>query len=156
DGVQSSAQLWVNGQPAIVNEPSWGISNYHDSGWTGFQVNITPFVNFGTTNLLAVRVVKQSPSVDLDTGDYFTLGGIFRSVKLYTVPQTNFADIQVETHLLPNNQARVDVTADVNQGNSSTPVLMTLNGVVTTNNATNGTATFSQFINQPNLWSAEF
>ena len=84
-------------------------------------------VKYGTTNLLAIRVVKNAPAVDLDTGDYFTLGGIFRPVTLYSVPQTNFADVQVATHLLPNNQAEVDVTADVTQGDASTPVLMTLN-----------------------------
>ncbi len=156
DGVQTSAQVWVNGQPALVNEPSWGIPNYHDSGWTAFQVDLTPLVNFGTTNLLAIRVVKKSPSVDLDTGDYFTLGGIYRPVTLYSVPQTNFAGVQVETHLLPNNQARVDVSADVNQGDASTPVLLTLNGVQTVTNAANGKAAFSQIISQPRLWSAEF
>jgi beta-galactosidase/beta-glucuronidase len=156
DGVQTSAQIWINGQPAIVNEPSWGIQNYHDSGWTGFQVNITPFVNFGTTNLLAVRVTKQSPSVDLDTGDYFTLGGIFRSVTLYSIPRTNFADVQMQTHLLPGDQAEVDVIADVNQGDASTPVVMGLNGVFVTNNAANGKATFTNIVSNPRLWSAEF
>ena len=156
DGVQTSAELWINGQPATANEGSWSIDNFHDSGWTGFQVNITPLVNFGTSNLLAVRVVKQSPAVDLDTGDYFTLGGIFRPVTLYSVPQTNFADVQVTTHLLPGNQAEVDVTTDVNQGDVSTPVSMTLNGVETVTNAANGKAVFTQIINQPSLWSAEF
>lgn len=156
DGVQSSAQVWVNGQPATVNEASWGLNNYHDSGWTGFQVDLTSLVSFGTSNLLAIRVVKQSPSVDLDTGDYFTLGGIFRPVTLYSIPQTNFTDVQVNTHLLPNNQAEVDVTTDVTGGDASTPVSMTLNGVVTVTNATNGKASFTQIINQPRLWSAEF
>ncbi len=156
DGVQDSAQVWVNGQPALVNEASWGLNNYHESGWTGFQVNITPLVNFGTTNLLAIRVVKNAPSVDLDTGDYFILGGIYRPVTLYSVPQTNFADVQVQTHLLPNNQAEVDVTANVTQGDASTPVLMTLNGVQSVTNASNGKVAFAQIINHPNLWSAEF
>ncbi len=156
DGVQDSAQVWLNGQPATVNESSWGISNYHESGWTAFQVNLTPLVNFGTTNLLAIRVVKNTPSVDLDTGDYFILGGIYRPVTLYSVPRTNFAAVQVETHLLPNNQARVVVAADVSAGDASTPVLMTLNGVQTVTNAANGKALFSQLISQPKLWSAEF
>lgn len=156
DGVQSSAEIWVNGQPVTVNQSSWGLNNYHDSGWTDFQVDVTSFVNFGTTNLLAVRVVKQSPSVDLDDGDYFTLGGIFRPVTLYSVPQTNFTDVQVTTHLLPNNQAQVSVSADVAGGSASTPVSMDLNGVVTVTNAANGKASFTQIISQPNLWSAEF
>ena len=156
DGVQSSAEVWVNGQPATVNEASWGINNYHESGWTAFQVDITPLINIGTTNLLAIRVVKKTPSVDLDTGDYFTLGGIFRPVTLYSIPPTNFADVQVNTHLLPNNQAEVDVSADVTGGDASTPVAMTLNGVVTTTNAANGKVSFTQIISQPKLWSAEF
>ena len=33
---------------------------------------------------------------------------------------------------------------------------MTLNGVETVTNAANGQAVFTQIINQPNLWSAEF
>ena len=156
DGVQDSAEVWLNGQPVVVNEASWGLSNYHESGWTAFQVNLTSQVKYGTTNLLAIRVVKNAPAVDLDTGDYFTLGGIFRPVTLYSVPQTNFADVQVATHLLPNNQAEVDVTADVTQGDASTPVLMTLNGVQTVTNAANGKAVISQVITQPKLWSAEF
>jgi hypothetical protein len=64
--------------------------------------------------------------------------------------------VQVATHLLPNNQADVDVTADVTQGDASTPVLMTLNGVQTVTNAANGKAVISQVITQPKLWSAEF
>src|SRR5258707_334630 len=156
DGVQSSAEVWVNGLPVTLNEASWGLSNYHDSGWTAFQLDLTPWVNFGTTNLLAIRVVKKAPSVDLDTGDYFTLGGIFRPVTLYSIPNTNFTDVQVTTHLLPNNQAEVDVSTDVTGGDASTPVSMTLNGVVTVTNAANGKAVFAQIVNQPKLWSAEF
>jgi len=92
---QDSAEVWLNGQPVVVNEASWGLSNYHESGWTAFQVNLTSQVKFGTTNLLAIRVVKNAPAVDLDTGDYFILGGIYRPVTLYSAPQTNFADVQV-------------------------------------------------------------
>jgi autotransporter-associated beta strand protein len=156
DGVQDSAQVWVNGQPALVNEPSWGISNYHESGWTPFQVNLTPLVNFGTTNLLAIRVVKKTPSADLDTGDYFLLGGIYRPVTLYSIPFTNFAEVRVETHLLPNHQAEVDVSADVTQGEASTAVSLLLDGVEMVTNAINGKAVFTQLISQPRLWSAEF
>ena len=155
DGVLDGAQIWFNGQPVPVNEPSWNINNYHESGWTGFQVDLTSQVNFGTTNLLAVRVIKNTPSNDLDTGDYFFLGGIDRPVTLYSVPQTNIADVQVST-FLTNGVATVDVLADVNGGNATTPVSMILNGVETDATATNGTALFSQVINQPKLWSAEF
>lgn len=155
DGVLDGAQIWLNGQPVPVNEPSWNIANYHESGWTGFQVDLTSQANFGTTNLLAVRVIKNTPSNDLDTGDYFFLGGIDRPVTLYSVPQTNIADVQVST-FVTNGVATVDVLADVNNGNATTPVSMLLGGVETDATATNGTAVFSQVINQPKLWSAEF
>jgi beta-galactosidase len=155
DGVLDGAQIWLNGQPVPVNESSWNIFNYHESGWTGFQVDLTSQANFGTTNLLAVRVIKNTPSNDLDTGDYFFLGGIDRPVTLYSVPQTNIADFQVSTYVT-NDVATVDVLADVNGGNATTPVSMVLNGVETDTMATNGTVVFSQVINQPQLWSAEF
>jgi beta-galactosidase len=155
DGVLDGAQIWLNGQPVPVNESSWNIMNYHESGWTGFQVDLTSQAHFGTTNLIAVRVIKNTPSNDLDTGDYFFLGGIDRPVTLYSVPQTNIADVQVST-FVTNGVATVDVLADVNDGNTATPVSMLLDGVETDTKATNGTATFSQVINQPKLWSAEF
>ncbi len=156
DGVLTGAEIWLNGQPVPVNEPSWGISNFHESAWTGFQVDLTSQAQFGASNLLAVRVIKSTPSDDLDTGDYFYLGGIYRSVTMYSAPQTNFASLQVNTYLLSNNTARVSVTADITGGAASTPVAMFLNGVETIGAATNGQAVFNQIISQPLLWSAEF
>src|SRR5207249_3303126 len=38
DGVQNGAEIWLNGQPVKVDEPSWGRENYHEGGWTAFQV----------------------------------------------------------------------------------------------------------------------
>lgn len=47
DGVQNGSELWLNGKPVAVDEPSWGRTNYHESGWTAFQLDLTPAVKFG-------------------------------------------------------------------------------------------------------------
>src|ERR1041384_7712530 len=105
----------MNGQPVKVDEPSWGRVNYHESGWTAFQVDLTPEVKFGEKNLLAIRVTKNTKSSDLDTGDFFFLGGIHRTVKLFSVPKTHITDITVRTKLLPDNAAELELLVDLTE-----------------------------------------
>jgi len=157
DGVQNGAEFWLNGQPVQVDEPSWGRSNYHEGGWTAFEVDLTPQVKFGKRNLLAVRVTKQTRSVDLDTGDYFFLGGIHRPVKLFSVPPSHLDDMTVQTRLLAGNRAEVKVLADV-AGKGASRVTMRLGGIADAVQVgvTNGRAVLTQIVAQPKLWSAEF
>jgi beta-galactosidase len=157
DGVQNGAELWLNGQPVAVDEPSWGRTNYHEGGWTAFQADLTPAVKFGGKNLLAMRVTKKTRSVDLDTGDYFFLGGIHRPVTLFSVPKSHLADLTVQTRLLSGNRAEVKVLAEV-AGDKGANVSMRLGGVAaeTTANVEGGRATLTQIVEQPKLWSAEF
>ena len=157
DGVQNGAEIWLNGNPVKVDEPSCGQDNYHESGWTAFQVDLTPQVKFGEKNLLALRVTKNTRSSNLDSGDYFFLGGIHRTVKLFSVPQTHLDDVTVQTRLLDGNRAEVKVLADI-AGDDATTVSMQLDGTKGESNAKieNGHATFVQIVEQPKLWSAEF
>jgi len=157
DGVQNGAELWLNGKPVAADEPSWGRQNYHESGWTAFQVNLTPAVKFGETNLLAVRVLKNTRSADCDSGDYFFLGGIYRPVTLFSVPKTHLADVTVQTRLLDGDRAEVKVLAAV-AGGDATGVSMRLDGVAgeTAGQVENGGTILTQIVDQPKLWSAEF
>lgn len=173
DGVQNGAEFWLNGQPVAVDEPSWGRTNYHEGGWTAFQVDLTPAVRFGKQNLLAVRVTKQTRSVDLDTGDYFFLGGIHRSVTLFSVPKSHLTDVTIQTRLLPARCAEVSVVAEIS-GESPVGLLMRLEDVagksagnikagqvvlaqtVTQHKVEHGRAVLSQVVAEPKLWSAEF
>ena len=158
DGVQNGAEFWLNGKPVAVDEPSWGRENYHESGWTAFQVDLTPQVKFGGKNLLALRVTKNTRSSDLDSGDYFFLGGVYRTVKLFSVPKSHVADVTVQTRLLEGNRAEVKVLADV-AGDGAASVSMHLAGVEGRNprcKVENGHATLIQVVEQPKLWSAEF
>lgn len=157
DGVQNAAEIWLNGKPVAVSESSWGRTNYHESGWTAFQADLTPAVKFGAKNLLALRVMKNSRSADCDTGDYFFLGGVYRPVTLFSVPKTHLADVKVETRLLDGNRAEVKVLADV-LGKDASLVSMRLAGVQgeASSKIENGRAVLSEIVEQPKLWSAEF
>jgi len=157
DGVQNGAEFWLNGNPVMVDEPSWGRGNYHEGGWTAFQVDLTPQIKFGAKNLLAVRVTKNTRSADLDTGDYFFLGGIHRTVKLFSVPKTHVDDVTVQTRLLDGNRAEVKVLTSI-AGNDVSTVSMQLKDVdgETETKIEKGCATLVQIVPQPKLWSAEF
>ncbi|HEX4085182.1 MAG TPA: glycoside hydrolase family 2 TIM barrel-domain containing protein [Chthoniobacteraceae bacterium] len=89
DGVTDGAEIFVNGRPC----------GYHESGFTAFDIDVTKALEPGRPNLLAVRVTKQTPSVDLDTGDYWCLGGIYRENYLEALPVTHVEDITVITDL---------------------------------------------------------
>lgn len=157
DGVQCGAEVWLNGQPVSVSEPSWGRANYHESGWTAWQADLTPQVKFGQKNLLAVRVSKSTATTTLDTGDYFFLGGIYRTVTLFSVPQTHIRDFTVRTKLLEGGEAEVKVLVDV-AGASDAPMnlSMSLKGVGTVRHQEIKDRTeLTLVFPNPRLWSAE-
>jgi beta-galactosidase len=157
DAVQNGAEIWLNGKPVAVDEPSWGRTNYHESGWTAFQVCLTPQVKFGEKNLLALRVTKNTRSANLDSVDSFFLGGINRPVSLFSVPKTHLAEVIVQTRLLEGSRAEVKVIATV-AGPDAGSVAMRLDGVAgeASGKIENGRAVLTQIVAQPQLWSAEF
>ena len=159
DGVQNGAEIWLDGQPVNVSESSWGRANYHESGWTAWQADLTPLVKFGQENLLALRVAKNTKSVDLDTGDYFILGGVYRPVTLFSVPQTHIEDFSVRTHFLEDGRAEVQTLATVTgQTADKTKVSVLLEGekVVSGTADPEGRVELKQIVSHPRLWSAEF
>ncbi len=157
DGVQNGAEIYLNGQPVDVDEPWGNRPNYHEGGYDAFQANLTPAVKFGQKNLLAVRVYKNTHSVDLDTGDYFFLGGIHRSVTLFAVEPTHIDDLTVRTHLLEGDKAEVRVLLDIANPAATNKVSVQLEGespIKTVVNP-NGPTEILQPVEHPRLWSAE-
>jgi beta-galactosidase len=158
DGVQNGAELYLNGRSVNVDEPGWGRCNYHEGGFDAFQVDLTPAVRFGQKNLLALRVTKNTKSVDLDTGDYFFLGGVHRDVTLFSVPATHIRDFSVRTSLVPaSNKAELRVLVDVTSPTEGTRVSMQLEGHprVEETPDSEGHAELVQMLDNPRLWSAE-
>ena len=100
DGALDGAEVFVNGQKA----------GYHESGYTAFDVDLTGLVKPGESNLFAVRVSKTTPSFDCDTGDFQSMGGIYRDTSLIAVPETRVDDLTVRTPLAANHH---DATLNV-------------------------------------------
>lgn len=70
DGVFCEAEIYVNGQKA----------GHHEGGYTGFSVNITPYLKAGQ-NLVAVRVNNLwNPDRAPRAGEHVFSGGIYRNV----------------------------------------------------------------------------
>lgn len=81
DGVMMESQLYLNGKP-IFNRKG---------GYIGFCVDISPYVKFGATNVLAVRVSSMDnpeipPGKPLEKLDFHYYGGIYRDVRLHIMP----------------------------------------------------------------------
>ena len=158
DGALDGAEVFVNGQKA----------GYHESGYTAFDVDLTGLVKPGQTNLFAVRVSKTTPSFDCDTGDYQSMGGIYRDTSLISVPQTRIDDIVVRTPLAANYRdailaAQVHISGTPGQPvevagtlyRNGQPAGVRISG--TGRLQTDGTASvaLSAPVHAPALWSAE-
>ena len=157
DGVQNGAEVYLNGQPVAVDEASWGRTNYHEGGWNAFQVDLTPAVKFGEKNLLALRVYKNTKSVDMDSGDFFLLGGVHRTVTLFSIPKMHVQDMAVRTKLLDGGKAEVRVELIVASPADGLSATMTLDGQqpVQASSDKAGHLELVQVLDKPHLWSAE-
>jgi len=159
DGALDGTEVFVNGKKA----------GYHESGYTAFQVDLTGLIKPGQRNLLAVRVSKMTPSFEADTGDYQSMGGIYRDTSLIAVPQTHIHDITVRTPLAPNYRdatllTQVQVAGTPGQSVSVTGQLVDSNGKATgvqlSGRGRIGTdgmtgVSLSAPVTAPRLWSAE-
>jgi beta-galactosidase len=156
DGVQNGAEVYLNGKPVNVDEPSESKPNYHQGGWDAFQADLTPAVKFGDKNLLAVRVYKNTQAVDLDSGDYFFLGGIHRTVRLFSVPQTHLDDLAVRTTVSADGDAELRVLLAATEGKGAA-ASMQLEGQPALEGKADGDGHIElvQKLQAPRLWSAE-
>ena len=104
DAVMDGAEVFVNGKRV----------GYHEGGFTGWDVDVTDALRPGQRNLFALRVSKMTPSVSLDEGDYWALGGISRDTYLKAVPITHVDDLTVATPLSDDyKNATLDTTVRV-------------------------------------------
>ena len=81
EGVMTASTVWINGERL----------GEYKGGYTPFSFDLTPHIDFGGENLLAVDV-DSSERPDIPPFgyqiDYLTFGGIYREVSLRIVPAT--------------------------------------------------------------------
>ncbi len=160
DAVMDGAEVFVNGTRV----------GYHEGGFTGWDLDVTDALRPGQRNLFALRVCKTTPSVSLDSGDFWNLGGISRDTYLKAVPSTHVDDVTVVTTLSADHvDATLDTTVRV-RGAAGQPVAVTsalyrfdgskVDGVAPTADGTvggDGTVDLhlTAPVKAPKLWSAE-
>jgi beta-galactosidase len=105
DGVSEKSQVWLN--DALVGGHPWA--------YTTFAVDLSGHINFGTTNVLTVRVDHSA----MDDSRFYVGSGIYRHVWLIATEKTHIkADgVFVTTPEVSEKSARVEIeTAIENQG----------------------------------------
>ncbi|MBP6182117.1 glycoside hydrolase family 2 TIM barrel-domain containing protein [Flavobacterium sp.] len=76
DGIMANSQVWINGKHL-------GKRPY---GYTSFTYDLTPYLNFGKANVIAVRADNSIQPASR----YYTGAGIYRHVRLVSVNPTHF------------------------------------------------------------------
>ncbi|MCR4680545.1 MAG: DUF4981 domain-containing protein [Bacteroidales bacterium] len=84
-GAKSCFYLWVNGE----------FIGYSEDAKTNSEFDITPFVQFGKRNLIALQVFKWSDGSYFECQDFWRLSGIERSITLYAQPRTHIYDYKI-------------------------------------------------------------
>jgi beta-galactosidase len=160
DAVMDGAEVFVNGVRV----------GYHEGGFTGWDLDVTDALRPGQRNLFALRVCKRTPTVQMDSGDFWNLGGISRDTYLLATPPTHVDDLTVTTPLSANYRDATLATSVHVRGTPGQPVAVSsalyrldgsaVDGVAPHAEATiadDGTATLglSAPVASPKLWSAE-
>ena len=109
-GIYSAAFVWLNGEYVGYTQGANNVAEF----------DITPYVNKGETNRLAVQVFRWSDGSYLECQDMFRMSGIFRDVYLYSVPTVSVRDHYIHTEFAgadkKQTKTNVDLTIDNRDG----------------------------------------
>lgn len=104
EGAGHETTLFVNGQKLYT----------HSCGYTGFTVDITPYIVWGQENVLVLKVDTNETLNQPPFGfviDYMTYGGVYREVYLDVVDQAHIEDVFIKASVARNGKA--DLTCQV-------------------------------------------
>lgn len=120
-GVNTQAELFINGNSAGT----------HRGGYTAFSIEITPYLNFGEENLIAVKVNNEyTEEIAPLTADFTFYGGIYRDIELIKKDKIHFGfgefstrGIKITTPLVTNEKAECIISAVVENNTDSEKTL---------------------------------
>ena len=109
-GIYSAAFVWLNGQYVGYTQGANNVTEF----------DITPYINKGKENRLAVQVFRWSDGSYLECQDMFRMSGIFRDVYVYNVPAVSVRDHYIHTEFAGADKKQtttnVDLTIDNRDG----------------------------------------
>jgi beta-galactosidase len=155
DGAYMNSQVWINGT-LLGSRPY---------GYISFEYDLTPYLNIGGSNVIAVKLNNNQPN-----SRWYSGSGIYRNVWLTVTDPVHVAycGMFVTTPTVNSSSATANVSTKVlNQGSSSKSISLTTtivdadgntaatNTASAANIAANGNNTFSQnlTVSNPHLWS---
>ena len=112
DGVDAGFFLWINGKKV----------GYSENSRNAAEFDITPYLNAGGANKLAVEVYRYTTGSYLEDQDMWRMSGIFRNVTLWSAPNVHARDFAITTDLdAQYRDATMKVAAKVrNYGTAAT------------------------------------
>ncbi|MEI6077345.1 MAG: sugar-binding domain-containing protein [Verrucomicrobiota bacterium] len=115
EGVYMNAHVWLNGKEL----------GFHPYGYTGFSFDLTPGLNHGKNNVLAVRVDSSKQK----NSRWYSGSGIYRHVWITVTDPVHVSPwgVFVRTTELAGGKAKVAVDAEIaNDGIGEAPVTTTI------------------------------
>jgi beta-galactosidase len=148
-GVESAFYVWLNGE----------FVGYSEDSFTPAEFDLTPYLTEGE-NKLAVEVYQRSTGSWLEDQDFWRFSGIFRDVYLFTIPEIHVNDVHVRAELddmFTKGTVNVDLAflPAVPIGSTVVGELYNSTGNLVASEESDGKATLSISLDEPELWSAE-
>jgi beta-galactosidase len=111
EGANQETEVFINHQKA----------GSHIGGYTAFRFNITPYLEFGKSNLLSVRVTNiHNENIPPLRADFTFYGGVYRNVRLIAVEPVHFDlgnyasdGVFVQTNELSEAQAVISLSGQI-------------------------------------------
>lgn len=94
EGVDSAFYLWVNGDYV----------GYSQGSRLSAEFELSQYLDYGSENIIAVKVIKWSDGSYLEDQDMWWLSGIFRDVYLYAQPFFQIEDFKFESSFKKNQK----------------------------------------------------